>query len=66
MSVFGQYAPYDFDWDTRRDEVGRQFIDLIAASRPTSRTAWSTTRCSGRPTSRSGSASPAATSSRAR
>jgi phytoene dehydrogenase-like protein len=21
LSVFGQYAPYDFDWDNRRDEV---------------------------------------------
>ena len=32
LSVFGQYAPYelaDGDWDSRRDEVARQFIDLI-------------------------------------
>ena len=32
MSVFGQYAPYelsDGDWDSRRDEVARQFIELI-------------------------------------
>jgi phytoene dehydrogenase-like protein len=32
MTVFGQYAPYamaDGDWDSRRDEVARQFIDLI-------------------------------------
>jgi phytoene dehydrogenase-like protein len=32
MSVFGQYAPYelsDGDWDSRREEVARQFIDLI-------------------------------------
>jgi phytoene dehydrogenase-like protein len=32
LSVFGQYAPYelaDGTWDTRRDEVARQFIDLI-------------------------------------
>ena len=32
MSVFGQYAPYELahgDWDTRREEVARQFIDLI-------------------------------------
>ena len=34
LSVFGQYAPYDFDWDGRRDEVARQFIDLIAAFAP--------------------------------
>ena len=34
MSVFGQYAPYDFDWDNRRDEVAQQFIDLIAAFAP--------------------------------
>jgi phytoene dehydrogenase-like protein len=32
LSVFGQYAPYTLsegDWDSRRDEVARQFIDLI-------------------------------------
>ncbi|HVP02451.1 MAG TPA: NAD(P)/FAD-dependent oxidoreductase [Solirubrobacteraceae bacterium] len=32
LSVFGQYAPYDLaegDWDSRRDEVAGQFIDLI-------------------------------------
>ena len=32
LSVFGQYAPYELaegTWDTRRDEVARQFIDLI-------------------------------------
>jgi phytoene dehydrogenase-like protein len=29
LSVFGQYAPYEMDWTTRRDEVARQFIDLI-------------------------------------
>jgi phytoene dehydrogenase-like protein len=32
LSVFGQYAPYDLaegTWDTRREEVARQFIDLI-------------------------------------
>jgi phytoene dehydrogenase-like protein len=37
MSVFGQYAPYDLDagdWDSRRDEVARQFIDLIARFAP--------------------------------
>ena len=34
LSVFGQYAPYDFDWDNRRDEVARQFIDLIARFAP--------------------------------
>ena len=35
MSVFGQYAPYDLNggWDARRDEVARQFIDLIGAVR---------------------------------
>jgi phytoene dehydrogenase-like protein len=33
LSVFGQYAPYELahgTWDARRDEVARQFIDLIA------------------------------------
>jgi phytoene dehydrogenase-like protein len=34
MSVFGQYAPYDFDWADRREEVARQFIDLIARFAP--------------------------------
>ena len=34
MSVFGQYAPYEFDWDGRRDEVAQQFIDLIARFAP--------------------------------
>jgi phytoene dehydrogenase-like protein len=37
MSVFGQYAPYDLaqgDWDSRRDDVARQFIDLIARFAP--------------------------------
>lgn len=32
LSVFGQYAPYDLDegdWDSRREGVARQFIDLI-------------------------------------
>ena len=32
LSVFGQYAPYELaegTWDSRRDEVARQFIDLI-------------------------------------
>ncbi len=32
MSVFGQYGPYELSegsWDSRRDEVARQFIDLI-------------------------------------
>jgi phytoene dehydrogenase-like protein len=32
LSVFGQYAPYTLSegtWDSRRDEVARQFIDLI-------------------------------------
>ena len=33
MSVFGQYAPYDFDGANRRDEVAKQFIDLIARVR---------------------------------
>ncbi len=36
MSVFGQYAPYDLagGWDARRDEVARQFIDLISRFAP--------------------------------
>jgi phytoene dehydrogenase-like protein len=32
LSVFGQYAPYAMSkgtWDSRRDEVARQFIELI-------------------------------------
>jgi phytoene dehydrogenase-like protein len=29
LSVFGQYAPYAMDWAGRRDEVAKQFIDLI-------------------------------------
>jgi phytoene dehydrogenase-like protein len=38
VSVFGQYAPYDLDtgtWYERRDEVARQFIDLIGRFSPT-------------------------------
>ena len=67
LSVFGQYAPYDFDWDNRREEVAQQFIDLIATLRA---------RLPGLPRALRGaraarhrgsaSASPAATSSRAR
>ena len=34
LSVFGQYAPYDMNWTTRRDEVAKQFIDLIARFAP--------------------------------
>jgi phytoene dehydrogenase-like protein len=37
MSVFGQYAPYtlaDGDWDSQRDHIGRQFVDLIARFAP--------------------------------
>ncbi len=34
MSVFGQYAPYELDWAGRREEVARQFIDLIARFAP--------------------------------
>ena len=37
LSVFGQYAPYDLDagtWETRRDEVARQFIELIERFAP--------------------------------
>ena len=37
LSVFGQYAPYELaegDWDSRRDEVARQFIDLIGRFAP--------------------------------
>jgi len=32
LSVFGQYAPYELNgggWEARREEVARQFIDLI-------------------------------------
>jgi phytoene dehydrogenase-like protein len=34
LSVFGQYAPYEMDWTTRRGEVAQQFIDLIARFAP--------------------------------
>jgi phytoene dehydrogenase-like protein len=37
LSVFGQYAPYELDrgtWDSRRDDVARQFIDLIERFAP--------------------------------
>jgi phytoene dehydrogenase-like protein len=36
LSVFGQYAPYEVNggWEARRDEVARQFIDLIARCAP--------------------------------
>jgi phytoene dehydrogenase-like protein len=37
LSVFGQYAPYELaegDWDSRRDEVAHQFIDLIERFAP--------------------------------
>jgi phytoene dehydrogenase-like protein len=29
LSVFGQYGSYDYDWANRKQEVARQFIDLI-------------------------------------
>jgi phytoene dehydrogenase-like protein len=37
MAVFGQYAPYeiaDGDWDSRRGDVERQFVDLISRYAP--------------------------------
>jgi phytoene dehydrogenase-like protein len=37
LSVFGQYAPYELaegTWDTRREEVARQFIELIERFAP--------------------------------
>jgi phytoene dehydrogenase-like protein len=37
MSVFGQYAPYDIadgEWDSARDGVARQFIELIGRFAP--------------------------------
>ena len=37
LSVFGQYAPYTLTgggWDARREEVARQFIDLIGRFAP--------------------------------
>ncbi len=37
MSAFVQYAPYELaagDWDSRRDEIGRRVIDLIARFAP--------------------------------
>jgi len=37
LSVFGQYAPYELahgTWDSRREQVARQFIDLIERFAP--------------------------------
>ncbi len=37
MSVFGQYAPYELskgDWDSRRGDVERQFVELIGRFAP--------------------------------
>jgi phytoene dehydrogenase-like protein len=37
ISVFGQYAPYELaagTWDSRREDVARQFIDLIERFAP--------------------------------
>ena len=34
LSVFGQYAPYEMDWESRREEVARQFIGLIERFAP--------------------------------
>jgi len=34
MSVFGQYAPYEFDWAKRKEEVAKQFFDLISKFAP--------------------------------
>ncbi len=68
MSVFGQYAPLRGATAGGTPAATRSPASSSTsspASRPTSRTASSTTRCSPHRTSRSGSASPAATSSRA-
>jgi phytoene dehydrogenase-like protein len=36
MSIFGQYAPYGINggWEVRREEVARQFIDLVGRFAP--------------------------------
>jgi phytoene dehydrogenase-like protein len=37
MSAFAQYAPYELaegDWDSRRDEIGEQVLDLIETYAP--------------------------------
>jgi phytoene dehydrogenase-like protein len=37
LACFGQYAPYDIadgDWDSRRDDVQKQFVDLISRYAP--------------------------------
>jgi phytoene dehydrogenase-like protein len=34
MSVFGQYGTYDFDWANRKEEVAKQFFDLITKFAP--------------------------------
>ena len=51
LSIFGQYAPYDVNggWDARRDEVARQFIDLMARFAPDFEDCLTTTRCSAPP-----------------
>ena len=70
MSVFGQYAPYEFADGTLGPRIAPRSSGSSSTSsrpsRPTSPTASRTARCSDRPTSRSASGSPAATSSRAR
>ncbi len=59
LSVFGQYAPYDLaegTWDSRRDEVARQFIDLINRFAPGFEDSMVAHECSARPTSSRASA----------
>ena len=68
MSVFAQFVPYQLatgTWESRRDEIADAVLAAIARFAPDVPTASSSGRCSGPPTSRSGSGSPAATSSRA-
>ena len=70
MQIFVQYAPYrlaEGTWDDRKEAFGDRCVDLLEEVRArASAAACSTGRCSRRSTSSGASASPAATSSRAR
>ena len=69
ISVFAQYAPYTLaegTWDSRRDEIGRQVLDAIAEFAPDLDDCVAEVEVLGPRTSSGASASPAATSSRAR
>ena len=69
ISVFAQYAPYTLaegTWDSRRDEIGRRVRDAVAEFAPDLDDCVAEVEVSAPRTSSGASASPAATSSRAR